>query len=344
MRDDNFATSLRGNRAGYFPFPRGFNSLKGLCMLFRASRSPMRLLRSAFLLPLALVLAGSLAHAANVSRSQSLRRHERRLQPVSSTHLRRTHAAHVAGHHRAAAPALSRVSKRTVTGRRFASRAARLRAARLATARTMVASDIPAVPLKHWVSVPALVGSHESLVRQNYRTEADGLERIEDDAQLNELLLEKALVQVPVSAQLRINDALPVNRRFCRPWTAEFLVNLARAHAARFHRSLIVTSAVRTVEYQRSLMLVNGNAAPADGDIASPHLSGATIDIAKKGLTMSEISWMRAYLLPLEQSGKIDVEEEFKQSCFHITVYKSYAPSTAPAFGFPPALLAERVR
>jgi hypothetical protein len=199
--------------------------------------------------------------------------------------------------------------------------------------------------MKRWTPFPALVGSHQSLVRQNVRTEADGLQRIEDDAQLNELRRERELVAVPVSAQLRINEALPMNRRYCRPWTAKFLAGLARAHAMRFRRSLLVTSAVRTVEYQRSLMAVNGNAAPADGDIASPHLTGATIDIAKKGLSISEVSWMRAYLLPLEQAGKIDVEEEFYQACFHITVYRSYAPATgAPHRGVPSTLLAARVR
>jgi hypothetical protein len=40
---------------------------------------------------------------------------------------------------------------------------------------------------------------------------------------------------------------------------------------------------VRTVEYQRRLRMINGNAAAADGDIASPHLTGGTIDIAKQG-------------------------------------------------------------
>ena len=59
--------------------------------------------------------------------------------------------------------------------------------------------------------------------------------------------------------------------------------------------------------------------------MASPHLTGAAVDIAKKGLTPSEVAWMRAYLMPLQVAGKIDVEEEFKQSCFHISVYKSYA-------------------
>jgi len=58
----------------------------------------------------------------------------------------------------------------------------------------------------------------------------------------------------------------------------------------------------------------------------SPHLTGATIDIAKSPLSREELGWMRSHLLALEEAGKIDVEEEFQQSCFHITVYKSYAP------------------
>jgi hypothetical protein len=41
------------------------------------------------------------------------------------------------------------------------------------------------------------------------------------------------------------------------------------------------------------------------------------------------MAWMRNWLLPLQQAGKIDVEEEFKQACFHITVYKSYVPPDA---------------
>jgi hypothetical protein len=35
---------------------------------------------------------------------------------------------------------------------------------------------------------------------------------------------------------------------------------------------------------------------------------------------------MRSWLLPVQKAGKIDVEEEFQQACFHITVYKSYVP------------------
>ena len=172
---------------------------------------------------------------------------------------------------------------------------------------------------------PPLRGSIESLVRQNQKTEADGLERIEDDDDLADRIARGMLVPVPAAPSLTVNGKLPENRRYCRPWTANFLADLAHAHATEFHRPLEVSSAVRTVAYQKKLMRTNRNATAAEGDVASPHLTGATIDIAKQGMSRQEIGWMRAWLLPLEEAGKIDVEEEFHQSCFHITVYKSYA-------------------
>ncbi|MDE3189084.1 MAG: hypothetical protein KGM96_16355, partial [Acidobacteriota bacterium] len=112
----------------------------------------------------------------------------------------------------------------------------------------------------------------------------------------------------------------------CRPWTATFLTDLARAHQALFHSPLEVSSAVRTVDYQKRLIGVNGNAAAAEGDVVSPHVTGATIDIAKHDMSAREIYWLRGRLLALQNEGKLDVEEEFQQACFHITVYKSYAP------------------
>jgi hypothetical protein len=185
---------------------------------------------------------------------------------------------------------------------------------------------------------PPLRGSHESLVHQNEMAEVDGLERIQDDADLQDRITRGSLVPVPVAANLHINENLPENRRYCRPWTAKFLSALAQAHSAKFPGAAIeVTSAVRTIEYQRQLRRVNGNAAAADGDIASPHLTGGTIDIGKTGMSAKEIGWLRGWLLPLEQAGKIDVEEEFKQSCFHISVYKSYAEPQADPHPKPPA-------
>jgi hypothetical protein len=178
--------------------------------------------------------------------------------------------------------------------------------------------------------ISPLRGSLASLVRQNEKTDADNLERIENDADLRDRIARGMLVPVPASAALTVNANLPQDRRYCRPWTARFLADLARAHETQFHHPLEVSSAVRTVDYQKRLMGVNGNAAPAEGDIVSPHVTGATIDIAKGGLSQREIYWMRNRLLALQNAGKLDAEEEFQQACFHITVYKSYVPARVP--------------
>lgn len=172
-----------------------------------------------------------------------------------------------------------------------------------------------------------LRGSFESLERQNRRTEDEGLDRILDEQDLRDRIAQRLLVPVPAGSSLAVNPDLSPTHRYCRPWTARFLSDFARAHEARFGRSLIVTSAVRSVHYQKHLMLINSNAAAAEGDIASPHLTGATIDVGKGGMSRSELAWVRTWLLRLQDAGKIDVEEEFQQACFHITVYKTYVPA-----------------
>jgi Family of unknown function (DUF5715) len=178
--------------------------------------------------------------------------------------------------------------------------------------------------------VPApLKGSHEILIHQNQVADRDGLSRIQNDDDLLQMRNQKLLVALPASSFLEVDERLPENRRYCRPWTAQFLGTMARAHYAHFHTPLQINSAVRTVEFQQHLLHINGNAAPAGGDTASPHLTGQAIDIAKHGLSLTEIAWMRGYLLPLVQEGKVDVEEEFQQSCFHISVYKRYLPPVA---------------
>jgi hypothetical protein len=173
---------------------------------------------------------------------------------------------------------------------------------------------------------PPLKGTREILLHQNEVADREGLERIQNDADLLDMRNKRMLVALPTSYALQVDERLPANRRYTRPWTAVFLANMARAHYAHFHTPLQVNSAVRTVEFQQHLIRINGNAAPAEGDTASPHLTGQAVDIAKHGLSRTEVAWMRGYLMPLIQEGKIDVEEEFQQACFHISVYKRYLP------------------
>lgn len=178
------------------------------------------------------------------------------------------------------------------------------------------------------ITSATLKGSHDVLVHQNEMATAEGLSRIRDDADLRRMVAAHDLVPLPTGPTLTVDSRLPANRRYCRPWVADFLRQMAQAHFQRFHSPLQVNSAVRTVAFQQRLRRTNGNAAPIDGDTASPHLTGLAIDVAKKPMSTDEISWMRAYLLPLQQSGRLDVEEEFQQACFHLSVYRNSAPAS----------------
>jgi hypothetical protein len=180
--------------------------------------------------------------------------------------------------------------------------------------------------------VPApLVGSHDVLVHQNEMADAEGLDRIENDSQLASLRARHLLVDIPENISLQLNPELPDNRRCARPWTVKFATDMARAYYARFHQALQINSAVRTVQYQLHLERVNGNAAGVDGESASPHLTGQAVDFGKRGMSLTQLAWMRAYLKPLMDAGKLDVEEEFKQACFHISVYRAYLPTRKSA-------------
>lgn len=167
-------------------------------------------------------------------------------------------------------------------------------------------------------------GTYESLLHQNQMIDEEQLERIQNDDELQQLILAQSLVRLPEDDQVDVANNLPEERRYCRPWTRDFVVDFAQERWEKFHKPTVVTSAVRTVEFQHKLMRYNHNAAAEAGEAASPHLSGATIDIAKRGMSRKEINWARDYLLTLQNQGYLDVEEEFRQSVFHISVYRRY--------------------
>lgn len=171
---------------------------------------------------------------------------------------------------------------------------------------------------------PELRGSRDSLLKQNDEIDRAGLMRIEDDQQLEQLEERGVLVPIVATEYLAVNPSLKENRRYARPWAAQFADDLSREFFTQFHRPLYVTSAVRTAEQQRHLMRYNHNAAPAEGEIASSHLAGTTVDIGKRGLTRKQHKWVADYLANLKAEDVIEPEEERRQACFHVMVSERY--------------------
>ncbi|HKD84428.1 MAG TPA: DUF5715 family protein [Terriglobales bacterium] len=178
------------------------------------------------------------------------------------------------------------------------------------------------VGLGRWT--PMFPGSHDMLVRENEELDRLQLPRIADDYELTRYELSQELVPVQETDALKIASDLPDNRRYCRPWTREFLQDFTDAFYNEFHMPLQINSLVRTVEQQHRLRRWNHFAAPEFGDTASTHLTGVTFDMSRRGLTFDQYEWIRNYLLPLQAQGMVDPIEE-RQPVLHIVVYEKYS-------------------
>jgi len=171
---------------------------------------------------------------------------------------------------------------------------------------------------------PMFRPSHESLLIQNAEIDRLDLPRIQDDTELEALKADGSLLPIVPNESLRIEPSLDPSRRYCRPWTRDFVDDISLAYYNRFHEQIQVNSAVRTVKVQRKLRRHNRNAAPADGDTASSHLAGVTVDLQRRGMTKEQIRWMEHYLFYMKALGLVEPEEERRHWCFHIMVSGHY--------------------
>ncbi|SRR5213080_3324143 len=171
---------------------------------------------------------------------------------------------------------------------------------------------------------PVFRPSRDSLLRQNEEIDRLDLPRIQDDAELEQLKASEDLVPIVAGETLRFDPRLDPDRRYCRPWTREFVDDLSQAFYKQFHSQIQLNSAVRTVKIQKKLRRHNRNAAPAEGEIASSHLAGVTVDLQRRGMSREQIKWMQEYMLPLKNLGLIEPEEERRQWVFHVMVSERY--------------------
>jgi hypothetical protein len=167
--------------------------------------------------------------------------------------------------------------------------------------------------------------SRDSLLRQNAEIDRAELPRIQDDDELEALKASEALVPIEASEFVRFDPRLDPDRRYCRPWTRDFVDDLGEAFYKEFHNSIQINSAVRTVQIQKKLRRHNRNAAPEKGEIASSHLAGITVDIQRRGLSKQQIKFVQEFMLPLKNMGLIEPEEERHQWVFHVMVSNRYA-------------------
>jgi hypothetical protein len=190
---------------------------------------------------------------------------------------------------------------------------------------------------------PLFRPTHDSLLRQNEEIDRLDLPRIQDDDELEALKASGDLVPIEASESLKIEPSLDPSRRFCRPWTRDFVQDLSELYYQRFHQQIQVNSAVRTVKVQKKLRRHNRNAAPADGDTASSHLAGITVDLQRRGMSKEQMRFVEHYLFYLNAIGLVEPEEERRHWCFHIMVSDRYSDWRQTQTIFPVAPLPQPV-
>lgn len=180
-------------------------------------------------------------------------------------------------------------------------------------------------------SVPsALRGGEAAQKRANRGATDDDLSRLDDRAELERFIAKGWLVPIGGTSAYYL-DAIgghdPGHEdlyRHARPWTKRFLDKELGAAHAKFGHQFKITSLVRTQWYQDRICRSGNGAAICGGEWweQSLHLTGATVDISKEGMSRKTLAWMRKRLVRLQSQGLVAAIEE--RGAFHVFVRKAY--------------------
>ncbi len=175
------------------------------------------------------------------------------------------------------------------------------------------------------LSRPPLVARPLRLSRESAAAARDRLSRMRDLGMVERFRRAGLLVDVPQRTRTYYVEGVGPRLRVARPWTRQFVEQLAQAFHDLFDTPLRITSLTRTTARQRALLRTNPSAAPARGAIQSTHLTGAAVDISKRARSEPEVAWLRTVLARLRERRLVHAVEEFGEPHFHVLVRRVYA-------------------
>jgi len=175
------------------------------------------------------------------------------------------------------------------------------------------------------LSRPPMVARQHRLRRESAAAVRERLSHMRDLAMVKRFRRAGLLVEVPLKTRTYYVEGVGTGLRVARPWTRQFVEQVAQVFHDLFGKPLRITSLTRTTARQRELLRTNPSAAPATGRVQSTHLTGAAVDISKRSLSEAKTAWLRTVLARLKARGVIHVAEEFREPHFHVLVRRAYA-------------------
>jgi hypothetical protein len=183
---------------------------------------------------------------------------------------------------------------------------------------------------KELVEVPAATGTYVLDVDRNVTDRVFTKFSFKDGATVPAADSESQKKMKELAGNLNLNLNVPNDRKQIRlhlmrmiyPKGKTVLEEIAAQYQAKFNRPLLVTSLVRSIDYQIDLSKVDAGAflVKKDGTIP-PHCSGMAFDIAVKNLTAEEQNFIANILAEMDRNGKVDaIRETGPTGVFHVFV------------------------
>src|SRR4051812_21959726 len=154
----------------------------------------------------------------------------------------------------------------------------------------------------------SLLGSHESLLRQNQEAREHDFTYLRTSADVRDFAQQGLLVRLPGNADYELADD-EVSFPYARPEVKTFVERLSNQYREACGERLVVTSLTRPITRQ-----------PPNASTISVHPTGMAIDLRRSDSSGCR-QWLETVLLDLEGKGVLEATREQYPPHYHVAVF-----------------------
>ncbi len=158
-----------------------------------------------------------------------------------------------------------------------------------------------------FLEAQTLLGSHESLMRQNQEAREHDFTYLRTSADVRDYAQQGLLVRLAGSSDYELADN--VSFPYARPEVKTFVERLSDQYRGACGERLVVTSLTRPITRQ-----------PANASAISVHPTGMAIDLRRSDSSGCRL-WLETVLLDLENKGVIEATREQYPPHYHVAVF-----------------------
>ncbi|HEX3556870.1 MAG TPA: DUF5715 family protein [Thermoanaerobaculia bacterium] len=182
------------------------------------------------------------------------------------------------------------------------------RVSRIRLRRRVAALCLLTLPAAALSDAQSLLGSRESLLRQNEQAQAHGFSYLRTAADVRDYAKRGVLVRLRGNADYDV-ESDEVSFPYARPEVKLFIERLSDQYRSACGEKLVVTSLTRPITRQ-----------PHNASVISVHPTGMAADLRRSNITACR-SWLEATLLDLEGRGVLEATREQYPPHYHVALY-----------------------